>query len=52
MCCDQLWLFFVIQQRGGAMSHGEHHLMPDGYHSIDEAYSQLRVNLKSQFSLT
>lgn len=43
---------FVIPQHGGGMSHGEHHMMPDGYSSINEAYSQSRVNLQTQFSLT
>lgn len=42
----------VIPQHGGGMSHGEHHMMPDGYRSINEAYSQSRVNLQTQFSLT
>lgn len=39
------------EQRGGAMSHGEHHLMPDGYHSIDEAYSQLRRNSREDSNM-
>ena len=43
---------FVILQHGGIMSHGEHHMTPDRYGSINEAYSQSRVSLQAQFSLT
>ncbi|XP_040903032.1 SR-related and CTD-associated factor 4-like [Toxotes jaculatrix] len=31
-------------EHGGGMSLGEHHMMPDGYHSINEAFSQPRGN--------
>ncbi|XP_072248218.1 SR-related and CTD-associated factor 4-like [Leuresthes tenuis] len=39
-----------LKQSGG-LSHGEHHLMPDGYHSTHEAYSQSQGNLKENSSM-
>ncbi|XP_070826866.1 SR-related and CTD-associated factor 4-like [Chaetodon trifascialis] len=33
-------------QHGGAMSHTEHHMMPDGYCAINEAYTQSRENAR------
>ena len=42
---------FDILQHGGGMSHIEHHRLPDGYPSINEAYSQSRVNLQYFFFL-
>ncbi|KAI3354091.1 hypothetical protein L3Q82_018640 [Scortum barcoo] len=39
-------------EHGGGMSHGEHHMMADGYRPINEPYSQSQVNLQTQFSLT
>lgn len=34
----------VVPQHAGGMSYGEHHMMTDGYGSMNEAYSQLQVN--------
>uniref|UniRef100_A0A3P8SSM7 SR-related CTD-associated factor 4b n=1 Tax=Amphiprion percula TaxID=161767 RepID=A0A3P8SSM7_AMPPE len=31
-------------KHSGGMSHGEHHMIPDGYHSVNEAYTQLQGN--------
>ncbi|XP_022604696.1 splicing factor, arginine/serine-rich 15-like isoform X2 [Seriola dumerili] len=33
-------------EHSGGMSHGEHHMIPDGCHSINEAYSHSRGNLR------
>lgn len=42
---------FVIFQHGGGMSHGEHHMMSDGYRPINETFSQCQVNLQTQFGV-
>lgn len=33
------------------MSHGEHHMMSDGYRPINETFSQCQVNLQTQFGV-
>ncbi|GAA6232728.1 splicing factor, arginine/serine-rich 15-like isoform X1 [Lates japonicus] len=38
-------------EHGGGMSHGDHHMMPDGYHSINEAYSQSRGNSREDSNM-
>ncbi|XP_070762265.1 SR-related and CTD-associated factor 4-like [Enoplosus armatus] len=38
-------------EHGGGMSHGEHYMMPDGYHSINEAYSQSRGNSREDSTM-
>ncbi|XP_042269320.1 SR-related and CTD-associated factor 4-like [Thunnus maccoyii] len=38
-------------EHGGGMSHGEHHMMPDGYRSINEAYAQSRGNSREDSSM-
>lgn len=40
---------FVIPQHSGRMNHVENQVMPEGYHSINEAYSQSQVNIQAQF---
>ncbi|XP_051255420.1 SR-related and CTD-associated factor 4 isoform X2 [Dicentrarchus labrax] len=36
---------------GGGISHGEHHVMPDGYRSINEAYSQSQGNSREDSTM-
>lgn len=38
-------------EHGGGMSHGEHHMMLDGYRSINEAYSQSQGNSKEDSTM-
>ncbi|XP_039987318.1 SR-related and CTD-associated factor 4-like isoform X2 [Xiphias gladius] len=38
-------------EQGGGMSHGEHYMMPDGCHSINEAYSQSRGNSREDSNM-
>ncbi|KAM7399031.1 hypothetical protein PAMP_018325 [Pampus punctatissimus] len=38
-------------EHGGGMSHAEHHVMPDGYRSINEAYSQSQGNSREDSSM-
>ncbi|XP_059187251.1 SR-related and CTD-associated factor 4-like [Centropristis striata] len=41
----------IVIEHGGGMSHGEHHMMRDGYHSMNEAYSQPRGNSREDSSM-
>ncbi|XP_070685677.1 SR-related and CTD-associated factor 4-like [Pempheris klunzingeri] len=38
-------------EHGGGMSQGEHHMIPDGYRSINEAYSQSRGNSREDSAM-
>lgn len=39
------------KEHGGAMSHSEHHMKLDGYHSTNEAYAQPRGNSREDSSV-
>ncbi|XP_034721514.1 SR-related and CTD-associated factor 4-like isoform X2 [Etheostoma cragini] len=41
----------VGMEHGEGMSHGEHHMMLDGYHSLNEAYSHSRGNSREDSSM-
>ncbi|CAK6968907.1 SR-related and CTD-associated factor 4-like [Scomber scombrus] len=38
-------------EHGGAMSHGEHHMMSDGYRSMNDAYPQSQGNSREDSSM-
>ncbi|XP_026148618.1 SR-related and CTD-associated factor 4-like [Mastacembelus armatus] len=38
-------------EHGGGMSRGEHHMVPDGYHSINDTYSQLQGNSREDSTM-
>nr|XP_046245606.1 SR-related and CTD-associated factor 4-like isoform X2 [Scatophagus argus] len=40
-----------VIEHGGGLSHGEHHMMPDGYHSTNETYSQSRGNSREDSAM-